>query len=257
MQSKKLAGIRIDSVGVDEVIKKIMTSIEENKKTILFYLNIHAFYISFKDEVFKKILNKGDLVFCDGFGVKIGAKMRGMTIGERMTPPDWIDQLCYELSLKGKSLFLLGDEPGIADKCAEKLLKTHPQLKIVGTYHGFFDKEGKENDEVVDMINKSDSDVLLIGFGMPLQEKWIEANCHRINTKVFLPVGAMFRWVSGIEKRAPRFLSSNGFEGVWRLITNPGKVWKRYLVEVPIFFFRILKESYSLNRTKSEFSQEK
>ena len=187
MQTEKLAGIRIDSVGVDDVINKIMTSIEENKKTTLFYLNIHAFYISFKDELFKKILNKGDPVFCDGFGVKIGAKMKGITIGERMTPPDWIDKLCQELSLNGKTLFLLGDEPGVAEGCAKKLLHTHPQLKIVGTFHGFFNKEGEENDAVITMINNSNPDILLIGFGMPLQEKWIDANYHRINTKVFFP----------------------------------------------------------------------
>src|SRR4029077_5191921 len=138
-------------------------------------------------------------------GVKIGAGILGLSIGDRMTPPDWIDDLCSVLAKNYYSIYLLGDEPGVAEKCAAVLLEKHPALIIKGTHHGFFDKKGNENVEVIDIINQVAPDVLLIGLGMPLQEKWIAANAGNINSSIFISVGAMFRWIARVEKRAPPF----------------------------------------------------
>jgi N-acetylglucosaminyldiphosphoundecaprenol N-acetyl-beta-D-mannosaminyltransferase len=243
MEIVKILNIKIHKIGVTELIDDIIASIKARKKRKIFHLNVHAFNIAFKNLDFKNIINSGDIVFCDGFGVKIGAKILGQTIGERMTPPDWIDDLCIALVKNNCSLFLLGDENGVAEKCADKLHEKHPELKICGSYHGFFKKEGEENVEVIKLINSVNPDVLLVGFGMPIQERWIMDNVENLNAKAFISVGAMFRWIAGVEKRAPSFLSSNGFEGVWRLLTQPRKVWRRYLIEVPCFFFKVLFEA--------------
>jgi N-acetylglucosaminyldiphosphoundecaprenol N-acetyl-beta-D-mannosaminyltransferase len=246
MKAIEFLGVRIHAIDVDGLLAEIVSRIRSRQKARIFHLNVHAFNITFNDPEFKKVINEADLVFCDGFGVKIGAKMLGHTIGERMTPPDWLDDLCRCLIENNFSVFLLGDEPGVAEKCADTLLSKHPLLKIDGIHHGFFDKAGRGNQQVIDMVNMANPDVLLVGLGMPLQEKWITANFQQLNSTIFLSVGALFRWVSGVDKRAPSVLSSNGFEGVWRLFTQPKKVWKRYIYEVPVFFLRIVREAIKL-----------
>ena len=240
MQSVKILDLKIHKINIGQLIENIIRGIKEGKKMKTFHLNVHAFNVAFKDPDFKNVINDGDLVFCDGFGVKIGAKILGLSIGERMTPPDWIDELCSALAKINYSIYLLGDEPGVAEKCAAVLLEKHPALNIKGAHHGYFDKEGKENAEVINIINRAAPDVLLVGFGMPLQEKWIAANIGNINSSIFISVGAMFRWIARVEKRAPAVLASNGFEWLWRLLTQPSKVWKRYTIEVFVFFFKVL-----------------
>ncbi len=240
MQTVEILDIKINKINVAQLLEKIAESIKERKKLKIFYLNVHAFNIAFKDALFKKVINDADLVFCDGVGVKIGAKILGISIGQRMTPPDWIDNLCETLIQQNYSMYLLGDEIGVAEKCAAVLIERHPGLNIKGTHHGFFKKEGVENAEIIRSINEAKSNVLLVGFGMPLQEKWISSNIENIDANIFLSVGAMFRWIAQVEKRAPLILASNGFEGVWRLITQPKKVWRRYILEVPYFFYKII-----------------
>lgn len=239
MQSVRILDLKIHKTNIVELIKYIERSIKEKRKTKIFHLNVHAFNVAFKDREFKNVINNGDVVFCDGFGVKMGARILGLSIGQRMTPPDWIDDLCLMLAQNNFSLYLLGDEPGVAEKCATLFLGKHPALKIKGSHHGFFNKEGKENTEMVELINQANPDVILVGFGMPLQEKWIAANAKTMNTKIFISVGAMFRWIAGVEKRAPKVWTSNGFEWLWRLLTQPRKVWKRYTIELLVFFYKI------------------
>lgn len=243
MESVKIFDIKIHKIGVREVVEEVILAIHENRKIKIFHLNAHAFDIAFKDEDFKKIINEGDIVFCDGFGVKIAAKILGLSIGERMTPPDWIDRLCETLKQHNRSVFLLGDEKGIAERCAAKLVEKTPGIQIAGTHHGFFEKSGPENIEVIKTVNDAKPDVLLVGFGMPLQEKWIYNNSKELDAPVIIAVGAMFRWMAGEEKRAPKIFSDNGFEGVWRLFSQPGKVWKRYIIEFPLFIFKAIRES--------------
>jgi len=242
MEAATILDLKIHKTSPSELIEYIAEKIKDHQKLRVFHLNVHAFNVAFKDKAFADVINDADLVFCDGFGVKLGARILGKTIGERMTPPDWIDDLCQALAKNGQTIYLLGDEDGIAGRCAERLKEKAKELKVVGAHHGFFNKEGVENDEMIRQINKAKPDVLLVGFGMPLQEKWVAANFEKLDVKIFITVGAMFRWLIKEEKRAPQFLSSNGFEGVWRLFTQPRKVWKRYILEVPYFFFKVIKE---------------
>jgi N-acetylglucosaminyldiphosphoundecaprenol N-acetyl-beta-D-mannosaminyltransferase len=244
MKIEYLLGLKITPTDPDAVISSVVESVKTNTQKRIFHVNAHAFNLAFKDPVLTKNINAADTVFCDGFGVKVAAKIMGVDVGERMTPPDWIDSLCRTLAANGHSVFLLGDEDGIAERCAERLRQQSPGLKVAGCYHGFFKKEGAENDEVIKRINAAAPDVILVGFGMPLQEKWISENADKLNAKVFITVGAMFRWLIGEGSRAPRILSSNGFEWAWRLFTQPGKVWRRYLVGLPQFFFVVLKHKF-------------
>lgn len=244
MEEVKLLGLKIHKIDTSELLVRIISALKVKEKLRVYHLNVHAFDIAFKNPSFKEVINDGDIIFCDGFGVKLGAKILGKSIGERMTPPDWIDDLCDVLLKNNFSIFLLGDEPGVANLCAEKILEKHPSLKITGAYHGFFNKTGDENEKVVTLINSQAPDVLLIGFGMPLQEKWITDNFKKLDSCVFISVGALFRWYSKVDRRGPKFFTNNGLEWLWRLFVHPRKVWRRYLIELPVFFGVILKKKF-------------
>jgi N-acetylglucosaminyldiphosphoundecaprenol N-acetyl-beta-D-mannosaminyltransferase len=180
-------------------------------------------------------------VFCDGFGVKWGARLAGQPPPQRYTPPDWIDPLCGACAQRGLSLFLLGDKAGTVEKAAHTLQARHAGLRIAGWQHGFFDKRaGAENDAVIRAINAAQPDVLLVGFGQPAQELWLDANWAALEAPVAMTVGALFSYVAGDVRRAPRWMTEHGLEWLGRLLIEPRRLWQRYLIGLPVFFARVL-----------------
>jgi len=141
---------------------------------------------------------------------------------------------------KEHSLFLLGGPGKAAEKASENLTAHAPGLKIKGFHHGFFNKHGKENDAVIKLINKSLPDVLWVGMGMPLQEKWILDNYKRIDAKVFMPCGAAFTYLAGWTNRCPKWMGDMGLEWLYRFYQEPRKKAKRYVFENISFISRVV-----------------
>ena len=207
----------------------------------VYNVNVHAMNLAAELPDFKKYLQNADLVFCDGFGVKLMAKLAGIDIPSRMTPPDWIDDLADKAAKRGQSFFALGDEAGVAARFLEMICSRHPGLGVAGSHHGFFEKTGPQNDAVIETINESGATFLLVGFGMPLQERWIEENAHALRVKVALSVGALFRWDTGYEQRPPRWVTDSGLEWLARLIRHPVRHFRRYALGNPLFVARVLR----------------
>lgn len=245
-ESVCLLGVTINTLTVDQVIDFITHTVRLNGKAIIAYINVHAVNLAQDIPWFKDFLNLADLTYCDGFGIKWGARFLGAEIPERFTPPDWIPKLAQKCAQNGLSLYFLGARPGIAEQAASQILETHPDLNIVGVQHGYFDKthQQPENDAVIRKINQSKPDILVIGFGMPLQESWIKENWGQIDAKVVLTVGALFDYLAGDIHRAPQWMTDHGFEWLGRLIYEPGRLWRRYLVGNPRFMFNIIRERF-------------
>lgn len=235
-----MLNVKIDNIGVQEVIDHINQAIFNKNKSIISYANIHALNLCYESNRFREFINTSDLVFCDGYGVHLGARLLGKSIHHRLTPPDWIDTLCESAVKNNWNLFFLGAGPGVAELAASKLIERHPGLKI-SVQDGYFEHFGAGNQEVLRKIQKSNAQVVLVGMGMPLQEYWIQENYQKIpNAAVFLPVGAMFDYVANTIPRGPRFLTDHGLEWLARLFIEPGRLWRRYVIGIPLFFFRIL-----------------
>jgi N-acetylglucosaminyldiphosphoundecaprenol N-acetyl-beta-D-mannosaminyltransferase len=241
--------IQILSVGVniltlDQLLEKVDSYILNKQSSVFSYVNAHAINLAHTNERFRTFLNTSDIVYCDGFGVRLAAKLLRYTQPPRFSPPDFIDKLVENAATNGYRVFLLGAKPGIAIKMAEKMKGKYPSLHLCGTFHGYFDKTmfGSENESVLKNINTVSPDILMVGFGMPTQEFWIEENRVRLNVKVFLPVGAMMDYVTGETRRAPHWMTDHGFEWLGRLVIEPRRLWKRYILGIPIFFFHVFKE---------------
>ena len=236
---------RFHKVTVHELIEYVTQAAKLEKKTIVGHVNVHAMNLVYEQPWYRDFFNNNaDLVFCDGFGVLLGAKLKGYSVESehRMTCPDYIEDLALALAKENISLFLLAGKPGVVDKAIAKFKQVAPNLRIQG-HHGYFDKSGEENDAIVEKINKFKPDVLYIGFGMPLQERWILDNLERVEARVFLPLGACLDFYTDTVYRGPSWLTDNGFEWLTRLITEPQRLWQRYLLGNIRFLYRVLSNN--------------
>ena len=138
------------------------------------------------------------------------------------------------------SIFLLGGKPGIPEKMRENLLLKYPDLNIVGVHHGFFDRETEEG-YIIDEINKASADILLVAFGAPTQEKWIYNHRKQLKPQILMGVGGLFDFFSGNIPRAPKWMREMGFEWIFRLLQEPKRMWKRYIIGNPVFIFRVFR----------------
>jgi N-acetylglucosaminyldiphosphoundecaprenol N-acetyl-beta-D-mannosaminyltransferase len=245
-----LLGINIDGLSVDELHGKIKDIVKKKQKKQVLNVNIHAMNIAHSDRMFSKILNNAEIVFCDGAGVRLGARLLGYKLPSRITYADWIYQLSAFCELNNFSLYLLGSKPGVAEIAASKLKERYPNLIINGCYDGYFEKEGIETDQVINEINQCNPNIVIVGFGMPAQEKWIAANASRINTNIFLSGGACFDYVAKKVPRAPKWMLQSGMEWLFRLIIEPKRMWRRYIIGNIIFMVRIL--GFKLGLKKNE-----
>ncbi len=239
----EILGVNISIISLQDLLQFVFYSIQLNSKIIITYVNIHGMNLACNNTVFRNCINKSAVTFCDGFGVKIAVKLiKGITL-YRFTPPDWFDLLAERCAKEKNSIYFLGTRQEIVERAARVLVERFPELKIVGIHHGFFDKtlDSEENQKVIQMINSLHPDILVVGFGMPAQEKWISENFNDIQTKVIIPVGAYFDYLAGETKRAPRWMTDHGLEWLGRLIIEPSRLWKRYIIGNPLFFWRIFK----------------
>ena len=241
-----LLGVGITDVPVSVLLKHMCEAVNDGRKTLILNVNAFAMNLAYERIWFRELLSHADVVFCDGFGVKLASSLAGTPITHRYTPPDWIAQFARTCVEHDLAVFLLGARPGVAQRAAERLQAVCPGLRVVGTHHGYFDKTpgSRENEAVVRQINAARPDVLILGLGMPLQEQWLRDNWDRVEAKVALTAGALFDYVSGEVRRGPRWMTDNGFEWLARLIVEPRRLWRRYIIGNPLFFWRVVKETY-------------
>jgi N-acetylglucosaminyldiphosphoundecaprenol N-acetyl-beta-D-mannosaminyltransferase len=207
------------------------------------YVNAHVLNQSRINPALRDALEHADLVYCDGYGVRLAAKALETPVPHRMTGADWIWGLAALCAAAGQSVYLLGSEPGVSCEAARRLTRRHPRLQVAGTHHGYFEAGSTHDDRVVEDINARRPDIVLVGMGSPKQELWIEHNAHRLDAGVLWSVGALFDYVSGRTPRAPALLSDNGLEWIFRLAVEPQRMWRRYLLGNPVFVSRVMAQA--------------
>lgn len=237
-------GVGIDPLTVDELLTRIAGFIDRREHALVTCVNIYGYNLAVEQPWLIDCWNQSEIVFCDGAGVILGARLLGKSIPERITYADWYWRLVEMAEARDYSLFFLGDEQGVADEAAEVLRRRHPRLRIVGIHHGFFDKTpgSAENEAVIQKINDARPDIVTVGMGMPVQERWLFDNWDRLDAHVALTGGAVFGYVSGNVTRAPRWMTDYGLEWLGRLLVEPRRLWQRYLIGNPLFFYRVFKQ---------------
>lgn len=238
-------GIKVNVLSKKDIVDLLLRFVKGDRRRTVFYLNAHCVNIACSDQEYHSILNKADLVYAEGQGVVWSSKFLGMPLPERTNILDFFDALAKELKDNKIKIYLLGETEDLVRK-TEEILKNNG-LQIVGSHDGFFDKI--EEGEIIKEINILKPDILMVGMGVPKQEKWIYKHLDELNVNLCWAVGAAFEWLSGQRRRAPRWMIKYGLEWLHRLYQQPGRLWKRYLFGNVIFVYRIL--SWKLKNIKN------
>lgn len=234
----RLGPVVIDAIDREHLLSLVTTACRTGTGLTVGNVNAHCFELLFRDEKFAEVFAKMDVVFCDGYGAKLGLRLLGAQVAERMTPPDFIDALFGQLARSGGRVFLLGDEPAVVEKMVCAVDSRFPGL-VAGAHHGFFTVEDEM--ELEETIRASGASLVLVGMGMPRQEEWIMRSRDSLPRCSMMAVGALFRWYTNTERRGPRWLTDFGFEWFCRLVMQPRRVAHRYLIGLPQFGWRVVR----------------
>jgi len=233
-----LFGVYFVNLTMKEAVQLIEQKATDRKNSSsVFFVNPDCLNKTFSDKSYLHILKHADYVFPDGIGLTIACKILRSPLRENVNGTDMLPFLCEMAVQKNLSLFLLGARPGVSEAMSAQLQKRY-NVEIAGTHHGYFNHE-QESQDVVEKINGSGADIVLVAFGAPLQEKWISANKEKLQTGVVMGVGGLFDFYSGNTQRAPRWLRELGLEWVYRILQEPRRMWHRYVVGNPLFLFRV------------------
>jgi N-acetylglucosaminyldiphosphoundecaprenol N-acetyl-beta-D-mannosaminyltransferase len=240
--ASQVFGIPIDLGHPPELLETLSGWAGEPTTRRVMYVNAHVVNQSRDSPELLAALRRADLVYCDGYGVRLAARALDLAVPHRMTGADWIWSLAGLCELGGRSLYLLGSEPPIARLAAQQLGRQFPNLEIAGWHHGYFDLDSPHNERVIEDIQEKDPDIVLVGMGSPKQELWVDRYADRLDALTWT-VGALFDYVSGRVPRAPHWLADNGLEWIFRLAIDPQRMWRRYLLGNPVFLRRVLQST--------------
>jgi len=230
--------VRYDNITFKEAIKKAISLVDANNKSNIFFVNIDCLYKAQSDNEYRNALTSASLILPDGIGLKLLTRIIGGRMKENCNGSDFSPIFMSKAVKRGYKIFFLGGKDNVAQKAADNMRKKIPGIQIVGTHEGYFNSE----EDVINKINDSLADILFVAMGVPLQEKWIARNRNKLNPKLCLGVGALFDYLSGTIKRAPKFIQIIKLEWLWRVIMEPKRLWKRYLVDDMKFFWLVLKQ---------------
>lgn len=189
------------------------------------------------DPAFMQVLHTADLCVADGVGLLFAARYLGQPLPERVTGSDGVPLIAARAAREGWKLFFLGAAPGVAEEAAARLIAQHPNLNIVGTYAG--SPASEEEDTIIELVNASDADILLVAYGAPRQDQWIARNRDRFQVSMAMGVGGAFDFIAGRVPRAPRWMRRLALEWLFRLIRQPWR-WRRML-RLPRFVVAVLR----------------
>jgi N-acetylglucosaminyldiphosphoundecaprenol N-acetyl-beta-D-mannosaminyltransferase len=232
--SFQVLGVRVDAVQMSDVIARLRSWID-NRESITRFVAVtamHGVAEARQNEAFRQILNVADLVVPDGMPLVWLGRLQGYPLRRRVCGSELMEALC-RASGNAYRHFFYGGAPGVADKLAQVLHEKH-SIVIAGTYSPPFRSLTEvEEKELESLVEEASPDVLWVGLNSPKQEKWMYEHRHRLRIPVMLGVGAAFDMNSGNLRRAPEWMHQRGLEWLFRLASEPRRLWRRYLITIP------------------------
>lgn len=226
-------GIRLNNMTAKEILDYVDVCIERKIPCQVVGINVDQALRVIEDAYSKEIFDNAELVFTDGKPILWMASGLNRPIVEKVSGPDLMLKLCERAAEKSYKIFLLGSAEGVAAKAAEKLEADYPGLECVGTYSPpfGFEKDEVEMKKIIDMLKNSGADQLFVGMGSPKQDIFIYENMEKYQIPVSYSMGAAIDFIGGSVQRAPKWMSDHGLEWLHRMLQNPKRLVKRYLVD--------------------------
>lgn len=231
----------LDIFKMDDFINYIADNLENLRGEYICVCNVHTVVMGYEDDYYNKIQKEACLRITDGMPLVYVAKKRGFKQAERIAGPDLMNEIFNISEKNGITHYFYGSTPDTIKKLKVNLLNKYPNLKIVGGYSPPFRELSKDEDEkIIKEINKLSPDILWVGLGAPKQEMWMYNHKDKINS-LMIGVGAGFDYFAGNIKRAPMWMQKMSLEWLYRLIQDPKRLWRRYVVYNGKFILYMIK----------------
>jgi N-acetylglucosaminyldiphosphoundecaprenol N-acetyl-beta-D-mannosaminyltransferase len=232
-RKSKIFALYFQPVTLSEAANQVLIAAVERRKGLVVTPNVDHVVMLNEDKEMRRIYEDAILLYADGMPLVWLSKILPVDpLPERVTGADLLPLVCARSAGQRLRIYLLGGNPGVADRAAVEMTRQYPGLIVAGTYcppFGF-EHDPEETSKIVADINSRRVDILFIGVGAPKQEKWAAANLEELSVGPILCVGASFDFAAGVIKRAPAILQNAGLEWLWRLAMEPRRLWKRYLL---------------------------
>jgi N-acetylglucosaminyldiphosphoundecaprenol N-acetyl-beta-D-mannosaminyltransferase len=239
----KILDIPIDCLSLDQCVEKLIAVIPERRSFYIIVVNAAKLVKAQRDPELAHIIRSADLVGTDGVPIVWVSKFFKKSLPGRVNGTDLMYKLLETAAIKGYRIYLLGARQSVIESAVENLKDKYPALEICGYRNGYFESES-EAETVVAEIAHLDVDILLIGMGSPMKEKWVHKYRQRLKVSIIHGVGGSFDILGGITKRAPEWMQKCGLEWLFRLYQEPKRLWKRYLILNVVFIWLVFKEGF-------------
>jgi N-acetylglucosaminyldiphosphoundecaprenol N-acetyl-beta-D-mannosaminyltransferase len=248
-----ILGIGVSAINMEMALNVINSWLEQRSTHYVCVTGVHGVMESQRDEALRRIHNEAGLVTPDGMPLVWLSRWQGFGQVARVYGPDLMLAFCEATATRGTRHFLYGGAEGVPEALAGNLQRRFPGLVIAGTYSPPFRPLSPEEDaQVVQMLRDAQADVIWVGLGTPKQERWMAEHSPQVPGSVMIGVGAAFDFHTGRVRQAPQWMRRNGLEWSYRLATEPRRLWRRYLVNNPLFVGLVLAQALGIRRYSLE-----
>jgi N-acetylglucosaminyldiphosphoundecaprenol N-acetyl-beta-D-mannosaminyltransferase len=247
-----ILGVGVDAIDMETALKSIQRLITEQRSGYITVIPAHTVIDCQDNPTLRKVVNASHLATPDGMSVVWLMNLQGHKQVERVYGPDLFLAACQFGLRHGWRHTFYGGEEGVGSELSKKLCEKWPELEVVGAYSPpFRPLTEEESEEVVTEINASRADIVWVGLGSPKQELWMAEHLGRINAPVMIGVGAAFDFLSGVKSQAPVWIQRSGLEWLFRLATEPKRLWPRYR-KYPKFVMLVLLQLLNMREFPME-----
>jgi len=239
MNKVEILGADFDAVTLDQCVDSLLDAVDKGERGWVSTVNVAILMDTRHNHDLRYFIDKAHWVVADGQPLVWIAPLFNGHLPERVTGIDMVEALAHASERQGTRIYLLGAEQHVVDKVEEKLKQRYPLVHIRGKANGYFTEEEAE-DRVRD-IRDSGAQILLVAMGSPNQEQFIEYHWDQLGVNVAIGVGGSFDVIAGFRKRAPVFMQRIGMEWFYRLVQEPGRLWKRYFTTNVAFVLVVMK----------------
>ncbi|MDF2521126.1 MAG: tagA [Clostridia bacterium] len=240
----EIVGVKVDNINYAEGEENVVEFLEGDGLNMIFTPNSEIMVDAVRDRELENILNDAQLIIADGIGVVIASKLYGTPLKDRVTGADLSAKILELAAARGNSIFLLGAEQASVEAAAQTIKERYPGIKIAGIRNGYFSEDDEA--QIIEEINNSRADVLIVGLGAPKQEKFIYRHKDDLKVKIAIGVGGVIDIYSGRKKRAPEIYQKLGLEWFYYLVQQPSRI--KRIGKLPKFVLLALYDAMTRSR---------
>lgn len=231
--------VKFQDISKNDLIETVLAP--TSRPRLFTALNAYSLSLALNNPRLMEVLNRSFVCFCDGFGVHVMYRLfEGGRLRHRVTPTDWLEEMITLAHQRGIRVYMLGDQQQVVQKFFTWIESRLPGV-IAGFHNGFFAEHSPEEDAIVQQINQSGAQIVVLCMGMPRQEFWGERMRDRLRCSSIIMAGASMAFLTGFRRRGPRWATDHGLEWLFRVIYEPVRMSPRYLIGLPRLFLQMMR----------------